>query len=87
MKIKPEHVETIKGFVSPLDTSERRQRYINGDFPNSASTKDLDKRYRWDLFYANPASAPFACDVLYKYSHDEHIDTALRSIVKPLRAA
>lgn len=85
MKIKPEHVETIKGFVQPLDTPERRQRYISRDFPNAEHVKDIDKRYRWDLFYANPASAPFACDVLYKYSHDEHIDTALRSIVPELQ--
>ena len=42
-----------------------------------------DKRFRWDL--ANAAGLiPFFCDTLYQYMNDEHIDTALRSIVKPL---
>lgn len=85
MKIKPEHVEQLKVFIEHLDTPERRQQYINGDFLNSSKTTDVNKRYRWDLVFANPEASRFICAMLYKYSHDEHIDTALRSIVPKLQ--
>jgi hypothetical protein len=54
----------------------------------------VNKRYRWDLFWyaqrvANPfgPSTKWVCDVIYPYANDDHIDTALRSIVKPLETA
>ena len=82
MKIAPEHFATLVAKIAPLDTAERRDQY---------KAKGLtDKRYRWDLTYlaghaSNPDSCTrFICDVLYEYMNDTHIDTALRSIVKPL---
>ncbi|WNO06023.1 hypothetical protein [Rhodoferax mekongensis] len=83
MKIKPEHLDTLRQHIAALDTPERREQYRKGDFPRAEAVKDLNKRYRWDLFNA-AVPAKWVCDVLYKYSHDEHIDTALRNIVKPL---
>jgi len=44
-----------------------------------------DKRFRWDLLWAVPniVRQPIF-DRMYKYAHDEHIDTALRRIVKEI---
>lgn len=84
MKIKPEHVEHLRIGIAPLDTPERRQKYINGDFSNAEYTKDVDERYRWDLLYAIPWYTRWVCDNIYPYANDTHIDTALRSIVPPL---
>ena len=65
--------------IAPLDTPERRARYIAGDFPRAAAVKDLDTRYRWDLFYA---ARPY--DLIPEGFTDARIDTALRRIVAPL---
>lgn len=45
--------------------------------------KDVNKRYRWDILFAVPSSRrnPIM-NRLYAYANDEHIDTALRAIVK-----
>jgi hypothetical protein len=93
MKIKPEHFEIIKKAIEPHDTTENRAIYREGRFHKAATTKDVNKRYRWDLFWhaqrlANPfgPSVKWVCDTLYPYLDDDHIDTALRSIVKPLEA-
>lgn len=75
MKIKPEHLQTLVDNLTPFDTDELRSQY--------KACGLSDKRYRWDLTYlAN--SSRFICDVLYEYMNDDHIDTALRKIVKPL---
>lgn len=80
MKIKPEDFEKLKAAITPLDTPERRARYIAGAFPRAEKVKDIDQRYRWDLCWASthPVSP------LYDYLNDNHIDTALRAIVPPL---
>lgn len=84
MKILPAHLGHLKSLIAHLDTEERRRQYRQ-DFDNGhIKAKDESKRYRWDLLYASQEATRFVCDVLYKYSHDEHIDTALRSLVKPL---
>jgi hypothetical protein len=82
MKITNEHFATLSTMLAPLDTAERRAAYKAQNL--------TDKRYRWDLTYlAGHASKTdsctrFICDALYSYLDDAHIDTALRSIVKPL---
>jgi hypothetical protein len=45
--------------------------------------KDVEKRLRWDLLYLSGLSK-WICDNLYTYLNDEHIDTALRAIMKKL---
>jgi hypothetical protein len=82
MKITPAHFAQLQSLIEPLDTIERRAEY---------KAKGLtDKRYRWDLTYfsgnANNSESctRFICDTLYSYMNDSHVDTALRSIVKPL---
>lgn len=78
MKMTAEHFEKLKQIVSERDTPEARAFYISQGYS--------DKRYRWDLAYL-AGSIKFICDELYKYLDDEHIDTALRQIVKPLIGA
>ena len=80
--------------IAPFDTPERRELYRTGKVHKAAVTKDMNKRYRWDLFFIGEGhrrphepTVKWMCDVLYTYLNDDHIDTALRSIVKPLEAA
>ena len=80
MKIQPDHFATMKTAFSTLDTEFHRDRYKAAGLS--------DKRYRWDLLYHAQSSGKlpqhFVCDVLYPYCDDDHIDTALRRIVRPL---
>ena len=75
MKINAEHFAHLAAMVNPLDTPEKRAQYKMQGL--------TDKRYRWDLAYMAGCTR-FICDSLYSYLDDSHIDTALRSIVKPL---
>lgn len=84
MKLPAEIVDQMREAIEPLDTPMIREQYRRGDFPRSESVKDLDKRYRWDLFWAIPfkvREAVFGSDDGVK---DSHVDTALRQIVRPL---
>lgn len=84
MKIKPEHLAWLKAGIEPLDTAERRNLYLEGRFPNADKVRELNKRYRWDLLHAAGLTG-WLCDTLYRYAHDDHVDSALRSIVKDLK--
>lgn len=89
MKITKEDFEKLRAAISPLDTPQERERYLLGKIPRADSVKDLDKRYRWDLLYRSGLKIGDGVGVngdinLYAYLNDEHIDTALRSIVPPL---
>lgn len=87
LKITNEHLETLRAAITPLDTRSRREQYIRGEFPRAALTKNLAMRYRWDLLWAavdTPAfpTSKWVCDNLYPYLNDEHIDSALREILR-----
>ena len=81
MKVKPEHYEHMKEMMKPWAVHADSQReYIR----IQGKAKDIEKRLRWDLFYAAKLTG-FACDILYPYGvYDIHIDTALKSIMKDL---
>lgn len=83
MKMESHHFEFIKDSIVLSDTSERRERYRNGDFYNSDKVKDLNTRYRWDLLN-ECVECRWLCEQLYDYLNDDHIDTALRKIIAPL---
>ena len=83
MKITQEHFQHIKNKVSILESEYHRTQYRDRKIAQADKVKDINTRYRWDLFHAAGLTS-FACDHLYSYLNDEHIDTALRSIVKPL---
>lgn len=76
MKIKPEHLEHMRAALTPHDTEFHRSRYIAAGLS--------DTRYRWDIL-RHAGLMTWLCDVLYTYLNDTHIDTALRSLVKPLK--
>ena len=82
MKIPKHVVEEMREAISPFDTEDVREHYRNRKFPRAHRVKNLDVRYRWDLLWACGYRVTDLYD-LYG-ANDTHIDTALRSIVKPL---
>jgi hypothetical protein len=80
MRITAEHLDVLATAVKAFDTPTTRQRYRDRDFPRAHLVRDLDKRYRWDLFYAAKVYNLVPCE---DYT-DAHFDTALRKIVQPL---
>jgi hypothetical protein len=78
MKIAKQDIARVREAITPLDTMEVREKYLKGDYPRSESTKDVNRRYRWDLYWA--CGERFVGDDLL----DSHIDTALRKIVPKL---
>lgn len=84
MKIHPADLEHLRKVITYMDTPERRAQYIAGKFFGATRVINLDMRYRWDLMYAGNLSA-WVTGTLYKYLNDDHIDTALRSIVPLLK--
>jgi hypothetical protein len=84
MKASTQLQGKVRAAIAPINTARVRQRYLDGDFPRSDRTKDLDKRYRWDLFWAVRDGSLYD-DAASEGLIDAHIDTMLRSIVPPLR--
>ena len=83
MKLR-NHLSALADAVAPLDTPERRARYLAGDFPRADAVQDLSKRYRWDLYYASGYNRTFwSCDD-EDHPADAHIDTILRRVVPAL---
>ena len=78
MKITQNEINRVNKAIAPLDTDVRRQEYRNGYFPRADTVKDLDRRYRWDLYWA--CGEQFVQDDLL----NSHIDTALKRIVPKL---
>lgn len=83
MKMTPEDLATIRDAIAPLDRETIRNVYRSGRFPRADRVKDLDKRYRWDLFHT-AMSAARICEFYDRGLTDIHIDTALRSVVREL---
>jgi hypothetical protein len=86
MKMPKELYERLEAAIAPLNTEHNRQMYREGKFPRAELVKDLDKRYRWDLFWASQRNdrVYYYVDVDGRSLNDTHIDTALRRIVAPL---
>lgn len=83
MKVSPEHFAIIKAAIEPFDTEAVRSKYRAREIPRAESVKDIDKRYRWDLYYHAARVNGGLPDSTNGYNMS-HIDTALRNIVKPL---
>lgn len=94
MKLDTATVEALRDRIAPLDTEAAREAYRAGRFPRADKVRDLDKRYRWDLFYAAKGSDVIdepRAGVIVRGGESvrgtitsDHIDTALRRIVAPL---
>jgi hypothetical protein len=93
VKVTPEHLEQIRGAIAALlakieaergvDEEALRQTYRDRRIPRAEGIKDIDRRFRWDLYWGAARLAGGLPDSTDGYS-DAHIDTALRSIVAPL---
>jgi hypothetical protein len=86
MKLTPVQVEAMRERIAPLDTAERRQAYREGRFPRAEAVKDLDMRYRWDLYHAARVREVLDRNIGGDGADltDAHIDTGLRRIVPAL---
>ena len=82
MKITQQHYATMLEAIKPLAYAIPLHREA---LKQDNRVKDLEKRLRWDLSYKAGLSQ-FLCDSVYSYANDEHIDTALKNIVKELEA-
>lgn len=81
MKIQPQHFDILK---TEINLVLKRypgivEEYETGNFPRADKTKDLQKRFCFDLFYG-AGLCSFACNTLYDYLNDDHIYTALKAI-------
>ena len=85
MKMTKAHFDTLQVLIAGLleQHPDTPIHYSNGNFPRADKTKDLNKRYRWDLFYHATRFERGYRDEL-TYLQDSHIDTALRNIVTPI---
>jgi hypothetical protein len=81
MKMDQNSLSQLREHVRWMDTEELREAYRNGDFPRSDKVTDLDRRYRWDLFYRIPTFIRFH---VVEELDSSHIDTALRKLIRPL---
>ena len=82
MKITQEHYDYIKNAIAPFVSDIDAMKEI---ISNDSRVKDAEKRLRWDFTYKAKLST-WMCDNLYSYMNDNHIDTALKSIMKELTA-
>lgn len=86
MRMTDADFQELARLVVPLDVQERRIAYREGRYPRAEFTKDVNKRYRWDLLFA--AGGRFRegnfMTELYKYLNDSHIDTALKKLIPDL---
>jgi hypothetical protein len=85
MKITTEHFNTLAEAIAPHDTEWRREQYRTGSFPRAALVNDLNKRYRWDLYWTAKECAGYDGSETWPSGYaDAHIDTALRTIIPAL---
>ena len=75
MKIKPEHFEYLRDAVAKYDTDIHRSNY--------AAAGLSTRRFQWDLV-RHAGLTGWLCDTLYQYLNDDHIQTALNRIIKPI---
>lgn len=81
MRMSQRDFQALSAAIAPLDTAETRDLYRTRSprIPRIELTKDIDVRYRWDLYWSVRGYTLIHGDYL-----TSHIDTALRRIVAPL---
>lgn len=83
MFVSKDELRKLSDAIVPLDTVGVRVSYREGRFYNADKVKDLNMRYRWDLLHALPYDE-FIGPIYARGGNDDHIDTALRKVVRPL---
>jgi len=81
MKLDRDTLDRMRDAIAPLDTPQMRERYRAGDFPRANATRDLDMRYRWDLFWK---AGGYRLLPSKNGLDSSHIDTGLRRVVPSL---
>lgn len=84
MKINAEDVQAVESHLLGRDTEERRKRYTMGAFPRSDKVKDLNERYRWDLWWELPRDVRYAVSDHTPDMTSAHTDTMLRKLIPAL---
>jgi hypothetical protein len=81
MKMLPEHFDQLKTMiVEKVENLGDLQPFFHRYEQNGGNWK---MRFRWDMLYAIPYELRRDWfDEVYKYANDDHIDTALRNIMK-----
>lgn len=80
MKMRPEHfTHILTTFKAHKDDIPRLREFIIRE----GRAKDVETRVRWEMLYAWIDSR-WICDEVYTYLDDDHIDTALRAVLKQL---
>ena len=82
MKITKEHYNFMKQEIAKIWSKEKHDCHVKF-VANEGKAKVTSKRVRWDWsYYANLTA--FICDSIYTYANDQHLDTALKSIISEL---
>ena len=76
MKIKKEDYENLKTscLIVLKNHPNAVSEYRAGRYPNSERTKDVNRRFAFDVLHASH----FNTTILYKYLNDENIYSALK---------
>ena len=83
--MRQEHYQTIRQHVEKLSANAPLAKHLDGYRKAGHS----DKRFGWDVFRAakvNGDSARWLCDHVYPYANDDHVDTAIRMIVREIES-
>ena len=80
MKMKPEHFNHLLEAIQPLTGKIQSHREF---LIKENKAKDIETRLRWDLFWAARLN-DYVRDTLYPYLNDDHINTALKAVMKKL---
>ena len=84
MKITKDHYDYMKQEISKVWTPQKHESHRTFiEFEGRA--KDIEKRLRWDWSYYAGLSAWIVGNV-YTYADDNHLDTALKAIIRDLEA-
>ena len=79
MKIKPEHIEYMRGVIAAGVAIPSRAHRPLPKLADYLAAGMSAKRWRWDVLYYVGLSS-WLVEHVYPYANDEHIDTALRHI-------
>jgi hypothetical protein len=88
MKMKPEDYAALKAAViRKVETHDREKIKAHREtLKKDQRVKDLEMRYRWDIMNLKThyAENNALFDIFYRYLNDNHIDTALKRVIKEL---
>lgn len=89
LKINEQDYNALAELISAHDNDFNRAAYRERRIARADAVKDIDKRYRWDLFWFARRLDPVLTDLIMEHleetgGNDTHLDSALKRIVQPL---